>query len=133
MLSPVSGCIYERRLIEKCIQESGADPMSGEKLTADMLIEVKSECCFLHNVSQFTRIIMDSFASSYLCKFSQERCQKVLIASSFPHCSCLKKRYSLLTASPLVKPRPPSATSIPAILKTLQDEWVSELHKYEKT
>lgn len=67
VISPISGSIYERRLIEKYINENGTDPMNGEKLSADMLIEVKTP--------------------------------------------------------PVVKPRPPSATSIPAILKTLQDEW----------
>lgn len=67
VVSPVSGCIYEKRLIEKYISENGTDPLNGEKVSTDMLIDVKS--------------------------------------------------------SPLVKPRPPSATSIPAILKSLQDEW----------
>jgi hypothetical protein len=32
--------------------------------------------------------------------------------------------FSYYLVGPLVKPRPPSATSIPAILKGLQDEWV---------
>lgn len=67
VVSPVSGQVYERRLIEKYIQENGRDPISKEPLSTDQLIDVK--------------------------------------------------------ASPLVKPKPPSATSIPAILKSLQDEW----------
>ncbi|KAK6638076.1 Pre-mRNA-processing factor 19 [Polyplax serrata] len=67
VVSPASGSIFERRLIEKYIIENGVDPISGKELSIDMLIEVK--------------------------------------------------------ASPVVKPKPPSATSIPAILKTLQDEW----------
>ncbi|XP_041349094.1 pre-mRNA-processing factor 19-like [Gigantopelta aegis] len=67
VISPASGHMFEKRLIEKYIQENGTDPMNSEKLSVDMLIDVKS--------------------------------------------------------SPLVKPKPPSATSIPAILKSLQDEW----------
>ncbi|XP_013381641.1 pre-mRNA-processing factor 19 [Lingula anatina] len=75
VVSPVSGCIYERRLIEKYIHENGVDPMTEQKLTVDMLIDMKT--------------------------------------------------------SPLVKPRPPSATSIPAILKALQDEWdATMLHSF---
>ena len=67
MVSPNSGQVYEKRLIEKYIQENGVDPLNQQPLNAEDLIELK--------------------------------------------------------ASPLVKPKPPSATSIPAILKTLQDEW----------
>ena len=67
VVSPVSGQVYERRLIEKYVGEAGVDPINKEPLTIEQLIEVK--------------------------------------------------------CSPLVKPKPPSATSIPAILKSLQDEW----------
>jgi pre-mRNA-processing factor 19 len=67
VLSPVSGCIYEKRLIIKFLHESPTDPITGQPLTEDQLIDVK--------------------------------------------------------VTPLGKPKPPSATSIPAILKMLQDEW----------
>ena len=43
MVSPVSGCVYERRLIEKYISENGTDPMNGEKLAMEMMIDVKSK------------------------------------------------------------------------------------------
>ncbi|XP_034947870.1 pre-mRNA-processing factor 19-like [Chelonus insularis] len=75
VISPVSGSIFEKRLIEKYIAENGIDPINGKELTVEQLIEVK--------------------------------------------------------ASPLVKPKPPSAISIPAILKILQDEWdAGMLHSF---
>jgi pre-mRNA-processing factor 19 len=60
--------VFERRLIEKYINENGTDPTNGEPLRIDQLIDLK-------------------------------------------------------ISSNIVKPRPLAATSIPSILKLLQDEW----------
>ena len=43
VISPVSGHIFEKRLIEKYIQDNGTDPIANEKLSVDQLIPVKSE------------------------------------------------------------------------------------------
>lgn len=42
MVSPSSGAIFEKRVIEKYIQENGVDPISGKELTIDDLITIKS-------------------------------------------------------------------------------------------
>lgn len=51
VISPVSGHIYERRLIEKYIKENGSDPMNGEKLGIEMLVDVKGLYLFIFNIS----------------------------------------------------------------------------------
>uniref|UniRef100_A0A674DRB8 Pre-mRNA-processing factor 19 n=1 Tax=Salmo trutta TaxID=8032 RepID=A0A674DRB8_SALTR len=66
-VSPVSNQVFERRLIEKYIAENGADPMNGQPLSEEQLIDIK--------------------------------------------------------VSHPIRPKAPSSTSIPAILKALQDEW----------
>jgi len=74
-ISLVSNHVFERRLLEKCVDESGTDPVNGEALTLEQIVDIK--------------------------------------------------------ASPVSRPRPPTATSIPAILKLLQDEWdACMLHSY---
>ena len=67
VVSPVSGSIFEKRLIVKYVQDNHVDPVNGKDLEEEQLIEVKTTA--------------------------------------------------------IVKPKAPSATSIPAILKSLQDEW----------
>ncbi|KAK2703752.1 pre-mRNA-processing factor 19-like [Artemia franciscana] len=67
VVSPVSGIVFERRLIEKYINENGKDPINGKDLDVEQLIDIK--------------------------------------------------------APPTAKPKAPSATSVPALLKSLQDEW----------
>lgn len=67
VISPVSGSIFEKRLIVKYVQENHVDPTNGKELSEEQLITVKTAA--------------------------------------------------------IVKPKAPSATSIPAILKSMQDEW----------
>lgn len=40
VVSPVSGCVFEKRLIIKYIEENGTDPVNGEKLEIDQVINV---------------------------------------------------------------------------------------------
>ncbi|KAI2636551.1 Prp19-domain-containing protein [Hypomontagnella submonticulosa] len=67
VVSKLSGAVFEKRLIEKYIEENGKDPVSGEDLTLDDLLPIKT--------------------------------------------------------SRVVRPRPPTLTSIPALLSTFQNEW----------
>jgi pre-mRNA-processing factor 19 len=62
-----AGTVYEKRLIEAYILENGVDPINGEALTVDDLIELKSQR--------------------------------------------------------IVRPRPPTLTSIPSLLSVFQEEW----------
>ena len=94
VLSPVSGCIYEKRLIIKYLHDSPTDPVTGQPLTEEQLIDVKG-----------------------------------MGVCSSPDGTVVRRISALVT--PLGKPKPPSATSIPAILKMLQDEWDSTmLHSF---
>ena len=82
VVSKKSGALFEKRLVAKYIAENGADPVTGEPMTAEDLLEIR--------------------------------------------------------ASPAARPRAPTATSIPALLASLQSEWdasmleVFELRKQYK-
>lgn len=82
VVSKKSGALFEKRLALKYIADNGTDPTTGEPMTADDLLELKT--------------------------------------------------------SPAARPRPPTATSIPALLTSLQSEWdaamleVFELRKQYK-
>ena len=47
VLSTVSNHVFERRLIEKYIGETGADPINGEPLSEEQLIKINGIAFFL--------------------------------------------------------------------------------------
>ena len=42
VISPASGSVFEKRLIEKHLVDNDTDPINGEPLTADQLIAVST-------------------------------------------------------------------------------------------
>ena len=40
-ISSVSGCVFEKRLLKKFIDENGTDPTNNEPLTLDQVVDVK--------------------------------------------------------------------------------------------
>ena len=46
VVSAKSGHLFEKRLIDKYITENGKDPISGDQLSSDDLIELKSGASF---------------------------------------------------------------------------------------
>lgn len=45
-VSPVSNQVFERRLIEKYIAENGTDPMNGQPLSEEQLVDIKGKIRF---------------------------------------------------------------------------------------
>lgn len=61
MVSPSSGAVFEKRIIEKYIIENGVDPINGKELRVEDLIEIKSEYYFSLS------LLMVNVSSCYIC------------------------------------------------------------------
>ncbi len=79
-VSPVSNQVFERRLIEKYIAENGVDPINGQPLSEEQLIDIKGTAAqitlFLSEVQMLygrggksTKIFYSSKSTITLLKF----------------------------------------------------------------
>lgn len=129
VISKKSGLVYEQRLILKYIQENGKDPITGDVLTEDDLIEIKaSEYKFMpffermkirpKNTLSTRRLLMSMFHTCDAYSILADRLQ-------IQHKFCKNDADILLllpTDPKTVAPRPPTHSSIPSLLSTLQNE-----------
>ena len=67
VVSKTSGTVYEKALIERYIDENGTDPISGEALTKEDLVDVKaSECLLLvHGLSAYTDLASGPYRGNH--------------------------------------------------------------------
>ena len=79
VVSPASGSVFERRLIEKYIADNGVDPINGKELTVEQLIEIKSISVFCLLSGKSSNNCLFSFSN---CKAQSSICNK--------HSSCAK-------------------------------------------
>lgn len=62
VISPLSGAIFEKRIIEKYVMENGCDPINGKDLKVEDLIEIKSKFSDPNFKRLFASIITKRFA-----------------------------------------------------------------------
>lgn len=106
VVSAKSGKVYERRLILKYITDNGTDPITGDKLEESDLITIKASksmllmfrCSYGPILGRFG-ILFGTFWGVYVCNTNY------------------------LLGPDTAPPRPPTQSSIPALLHTLQNEW----------
>lgn len=66
VVSPSSGAVFEKRIIEKYLIENGVDPITGKELRVEDLIEIKSK--YNRSILNLTiKFVLST--SKFHCKF----------------------------------------------------------------
>lgn len=112
-VSPVSSQVFERRLIEKYIAENGTDPMNGQPLSEEQLVDIKGKrtesngkfqlsdwtclpvsMCFIHycisvfveNLLKRLRIVLSE--TSITSSYSKPTTELTCLRRRIPDCCC---------------------------------------------
>lgn len=69
-MSPVSNQVFERRLIEKYIAENGVDPINGQPLSEEQLIDIKGTAAQMTLFSSEVQMLYGYFKIIHFFTFS---------------------------------------------------------------